>query len=116
MSRPTSLLSMLGVGFLDPVVRLARGESPRAQLIQLWQLLGVPLIAVALFLFLWGRLSAGIETSLGRIPGPAAVWQQAQSLWADHKAERVKAEAFYARQDARNAARLKADPSVEITP
>ena len=43
----------------------------------------------------------------GRFPGPAAVLEQAGSLWADHKAERAKADAFYERQEKRNAERLR---------
>ena len=31
------------------------------------------------------------------------MWQQTQALWADHKAERAKAAAFYERQAKRNA-------------
>jgi nitrate/nitrite transport system permease protein len=107
-------LSVLGIGFLNPIIRLCRGEPPRAQLKELWQLLGVPLVAIGIFLFLWSRLSAGIETSLGQIPGPAAVWHQAEALWADHKAERVKAATFYERQAKRSAGRLAEDSSVRI--
>jgi nitrate/nitrite transport system permease protein len=76
----------------------------------LWHAIGVPAVAFAIFLVLWSRLSAGIETSLGQIPGPAAVWEQAQVLWADHRAERAKAAAFFERQKVRNAARLAEDP------
>ena len=39
----------------------------------LWRAIGVPAVAFAIFLVLWSRLSAGIETSLGQIPGPAAL-------------------------------------------
>jgi nitrate/nitrite transport system permease protein len=108
------VLDMIGLGFINPIVRMCRGENPRAQLRELWQLAGVPLIAIAIFLFAWSRVSATIETSLGQIPGPIAVWQQTQALWADHKAERVKADAFYERQAKRNDAKLLADPSAEI--
>jgi len=80
-----------------------------------WRTLGVPLLAIALFILVWSRLSANIETSLGHIPGPSAVWQQAQALWADHRAERVKAAAFYERQRVRNAARLAEDPKTTVT-
>jgi len=59
-------------------------------------------------------VSATIETSLGHIPGPIAVWHQTQALWADHKAEREKAVTFYERQAKRNEAKLAADPSAEI--
>jgi nitrate/nitrite transport system permease protein len=90
---------------------------PAAQVVlrTLWQSVGVPAVAIALFLVLWSRVSAGIETSLGHIPGPVAVWQQTQALWADHLAERAKADAFYERQRVRNAARLAEDPSTKVT-
>ena len=49
-------------------------------------MLGVPLVAIAVFLLLWSQVSQGIQTSLGQIPGPAAVWEQTKALWADHQA------------------------------
>ena len=76
--------------------------------------IGAPIIAILIFLVLWSRLSAGVQTSLGQIPGPAAVWTQAGVLWADHRAERAKATAFYERQEKRNAERLARDPSAQI--
>jgi nitrate/nitrite transport system permease protein len=86
----------------------------RLQLRPLVRMLVAPLAAVAIFLFLWSRLSAGVETSLGRIPGPVAVWQQAGALWADTRAERARAAAFYERQQRRNAEQLAADPTARI--
>ena len=86
------------------------GEDPRMQLAALWRTLGVPLVAMLLFVLLWSFMAARIDTSLGKIPGPAAVWEQAGALWADHKAERVRAAAFYERQQKRNAETLAADP------
>ena len=94
----------LGFGFVPPLVRLCRAEEPRVQLALLWRMAGVPLVAMLLFLLLWSRAAAGIDTSLGRLPGPTAVWQQAGVLWRDHQAERVKAMEFHARQDERRAA------------
>ena len=90
------------------------GLSAKAILKSVWSNAGIPLVAIALFLLLWSRLSAGIETSLGRIPGPVAVWEQTQALWVDHLAERGKRTAFYERQKARNTERLKEDPNVTI--
>jgi len=43
-----------------------------------------------------------MTTSLGAIPGPVQVFQQTGALWQDHQRERVKEQAFYERQDARN--------------
>ena len=78
-------LELVGLGFLGPVLRLATGEDPRAQLRELWRTIGVPVLAIAAFVLLWSFLAARIQTSLGQIQGPAAVWQQVGSLWADHK-------------------------------
>ncbi len=104
-------LNTLGAGFLVPFIRMGRGENTRAQFKEIWRLVGVPLLAILVFLFLWSRLASGIETSLGTIPGPKAVWQQTGALWEDHKAERAKAAAFYERQAVRNADRLAGDPA-----
>jgi nitrate/nitrite transport system permease protein len=98
----------------DPVRRLRLPPAP-VLLRTLWHTVGIPVVALAIFLLLWSRLSAGIETSLGRIPGPVAVWQQAQVLWADHLAERAKATAFHERQKVRNAAKLAEDPNATVT-
>jgi nitrate/nitrite transport system permease protein len=70
----------------------------------------VPLTGIAVFLLMWSFAAARIDTSLGTFPGPAAVLEQFQSLYAEHRAERDKAQLFYQRQEARNAKRLAADP------
>jgi nitrate/nitrite transport system permease protein len=77
--------------------------------------LGVPLIATCIFLFAWSRASANIETTLGVIPGPAAVWEQSIALWNDYKAERARAVAFHERQAKRNAELLAEDPAAVVT-
>ena len=94
--------------------RAARGAAAKAVLNAAWRTVGIPLAAIAIFLLVWSRLSAGIETSLGRIPGPSAVVAQAHALWSDHLAEREKRAAFYERQKQRNAERLKQDPNTAI--
>jgi nitrate/nitrite transport system permease protein len=43
-----------------------------------------------------------VQTSLGSVPGPLAVWEQAGNLWQDHLRERDKEVAFYERLTARN--------------
>jgi len=110
LERTFRMLTALGLGFINPMIRLARGDSPRPQLLELWRSIGIPLLAIAVFLLAWAQLSTRIQTSLGQIPGPAAVWHQAQTLLHDHQAERAKAAAFYERQQQRNAARLAQNP------
>lgn len=113
--RAYGVLNVAGLGFLVPLIRMARGESPRTQLKDLWRLAGVPIVAMLVFLLLWSQMSTRIVTSLGTIPGPAAVWDQVGVLWADHKAERDKRTAFYERQNQRNADRLAEDPTAEAS-
>lgn len=57
----------------------------------------VPLMAIIVFLFLWEVGARQVQTSLGVLPGPEAVWEQTQSLYLEHQAEREKEAAFYER-------------------
>src|SRR5690606_28591063 len=93
---------------------IASGESLAQQLRDLWRQLGVPIVAIALFLAVWSSLSARINTSLGGVPGPSAVWQEARNLVAEHRTERVRRDEFYARHDARNAAALDENPEADV--
>jgi nitrate/nitrite transport system permease protein len=108
-------LSLIGLGFLKPVVAMCRGEDPRVHMRQLWLDLGAPVLAIAAFLFLWSQVSSNIQTSLGQIPGPVAVWEQTKALWQDHRVQREKAATFYERQEKRNADKLAEDPNAEIS-
>lgn len=72
--------------------------------------LAIPLMGILGFLFLWTVAAQNIDTSLGKFPGPAAVWDQFGALYQEHNAEREKEGAFYERQEERNAKRVAADP------
>ena len=69
-----------------------------------------PVIGIAVFLLLWSTAAQNIDTSLGKFPGPAAVWEQFGALYSEHQAERDKAAAFYERQEKRNAKKLEKNP------
>ncbi|MDO8360679.1 MAG: ABC transporter permease [Devosia sp.] len=103
INRASTWLTALGFGWLTPLLKMAAGDNPREQLGELRDALVIPLSGIAIFLFAWAMLAPQVQTSLGAIPGPAQVWEQATGLWADHLAEREKEAEFYARQDARNA-------------
>lgn len=96
------MLGVFGLGFLVPLAKIAMGDSIKLQLKELQNQLFIPLIGIAAFLAAWAWLAPQVNTSLGAIPGPLQVSEQAANLWADHVAERVKSDQFYARQDARN--------------
>jgi nitrate/nitrite transport system permease protein len=78
------------------------------------RLVALPLVAFVLFLGLWSYSAARIETSLGQVPGPADVWEQAVNLVDEHHAERDKEAAFIERQEKRNQAKLAEDPNAKV--
>jgi nitrate/nitrite transport system permease protein len=114
MNRIIHILQMAGLSWFVPLVRMASGENPKEQLQQLWLVMGIPVVALITFLFLWGQLAKNIETSLGQIPGPSQVLQEARGLLQEHRNEREREAAFYQRQQERNAERLAADPNAEV--
>ena len=113
-TRLTRFLELSGLTWGIPFVKLCAGEDPAAQFRRLWMEMGVPIAAFMLFLMVWDWSAARVETSLGAIPGPAAVWAQAQNLLDDHHRERDKEAAFYQRQEARNAEKLAKNPAAEV--
>ena len=114
IGRAAPYFRVLGLGWIVPIMKIAAGDQPRTQARELWQQLGVPLLAIALFLVAWGNLAPMVKTSLGAIPGPIQVWEQAGNLYDDHVNEREKEAAFYERQEQRNADRLAKDPDATV--
>ena len=74
---------VLGLSWVTPVLRAAAGDNPKAQMSEIWRLLGVPILAILGFLAVWGTLAPQVQTSLGAIPGPVQVWEQAVNLHED---------------------------------
>ncbi|MDF1643373.1 MAG: ABC transporter permease [Pseudomonadales bacterium] len=89
----------------------AMREQLRAKLTPFLKFVLPPFIGIVIFLFFWAVAAQSIDTSLGKFPGPGAVWHQFGTLYDEHNAEREKAEQFYKRQDKRNAARVEQDPT-----
>jgi len=100
MSKSASLVTSIG---------LKEGNMGKVILSNLQALL-LPVIGLLLFLAVWNGVAKTIDTSLGQFPGPAQVWTQALTLMDEHNAQREKADAFYERQEERNAARAAKDP------
>lgn len=74
----------------------------------------LPLVGVLIFIGLWSMMASNIDTSLGKFPGPKAVLEQSLSLYEEHIAQQEVADAFYERQEKRNAARLADDPDYVV--
>ncbi|MBD9356471.1 ABC transporter permease [Methylomonas albis] len=108
--------NITGLTWFVPFVKIAAGENPAQQLRQMWLIMGVPIIAFILFLGFWSVTASHINTSLGAIPGPVAVWSEVSGLVAEHAAEKAKMAEFFQRQELRNKEKLAEDPKAEIKP
>lgn len=96
------------------LVRQIREGRPLEWLRMLASRTGVPLLALALFLLAWAGIASTIQTSLGQLPGPAKVAQQAMTLLDEHLEERDKERRFYQRQEERNAKKLAENPDAKV--
>jgi nitrate/nitrite transport system permease protein len=74
----------------------------------------LPLIGISAFLLFWHFASSGINTSLGKFPGPVTVWEQAGGLVQEYKDEKQRKEDFYQRQEARIAKMKAQRPDAEV--
>ena len=79
-----------------------------------WLSLGVPMVTLTLFLLFWSMMAKYVQTSLGALPGPAAVAQQVGDLWQEHKREKAKEKEFYVKQQELNAKNLAQNPGVAL--
>lgn len=70
----------------------------------------LPIVGLLIFVMLWHVGASRVDTSLGKFPGPTAVYTQAGQLIDDHLRERSRESAFYERQEQRNADRVAKDP------
>lgn len=109
-----SFLNLIGFTWFIPFVKLLSGEDPIQQLKEILKVIGVPVLAMLLFLVFWSWGASKVHTSLGAIPGPAAVWQETKSLAADHYKEKEKEISFYQRQDVRNVKKLEKNPDADV--
>ncbi|MGB4498601.1 MAG: ABC transporter permease [Methylococcaceae bacterium] len=111
MNKLIKFLSIAGLTWFIPLAKICAGENPKQQMHQLWLIMGVPIIAFMIFLGLWSAAASQIETSLGAIPNPTAVWEEVGGLVDNYHEERQKEVEFYERQNQRYAKLKAEDPS-----
>ena len=102
INKVDTYFQVLGLAWISPILRIAAGDDPRSQSKEIWRLLGVPVAAILVFLLVWAQLAPTVQTSLGAIPGPVQVWEQALNLHDDAVRKAQKEAAFYERQEKRN--------------
>jgi len=101
-------------GFIGNMIKLFKGKIMQDKLQALAKSLLLPILAFGIFLMLWSSVASQIETSLGVVPGPIQVWEQAVTLYEEHNEERSSEQAFMDRQTKRNEAKLAKNPDAEI--
>lgn len=83
-----------GLTIFVPLIKMSMKDEPGKQLIELIKLIGLPVIALVIFFSLWDFASTRIQTSVGQLPSPAYVWNQAKAMAADARAEGVNKTEF----------------------
>jgi nitrate/nitrite transport system permease protein len=56
INKADAWFQVFGLAWLTPILKAAAGDNPRAQMGEIWRLLGVPLLAIAIFIAGWARL------------------------------------------------------------
>ena len=79
-----------------------------------WRASLLPVMGILCFLFAWQMLASQVQTSLGALPGPIATAKQVGVLYQEYRTEQDNRDAFIARQEARNAQKLKANPNAVV--
>ena len=95
-------------------IRRFKIDLPGMDVVAMAQGLVLPMLGIGLFLALWQFGANRIDTSLGQFPGPVQVWEQVKGLGEEHARTREKEQAFYERQETRNAKKLEKDPGATI--
>jgi len=103
-------------GLLGAGGRLRRSLEPDVLRRALVNGIVLPLLGLAAFLALWQFAANHVNTSLGKLPGPVQVYQQAGVLVDEHLAERKREVEFNARQRERVARELAANPGSNVRP
>ena len=106
---PTSFNPGVRVRMLDYLA----GERLNAHLASFARSVVIPGLAFVVFLMLWSVGAKHVETSLGQLPGPAKVWEQAVSLYQEHQDERARESAFNERMQKRLNTAIAAGKSPE---
>lgn len=108
INKADNTFKVLGLSWITPLLKIFAGDSPKSNMLEIWRLLGVPIVAIIAFLIAWGTLAPQVQTSLGAIPGPSQVWDQVEVLHGEAVREWEKEDAFYERVAARNQALIEA--------
>lgn len=104
-------MSMTAQTVLQRLATLAQpGAGGKPKSLTVFRDLLPPLLGMIVFLVFWHVVAGGIQTSLGKLPGPAEVWEQAGNLYQEYRDEHAREDEFYKQQEMRKAEFLVQNP------
>ena len=62
LTQTANFLDKTGLTWFAPIVRLIAGEDPQRQMKEILLQIGVPVVAFAIFLVVWGALASGVQS------------------------------------------------------
>jgi nitrate/nitrite transport system permease protein len=101
---------------LPQVTWLRVANAPRGPLFNVTRQAVLAVLGLAVFLGVWQAIAIRVDTTLGQLPGPGVVWQEALGLHREYLEDLDREAAFYERQE-RRAEQLRArDPDATPPP
>jgi len=108
-------MSMTAQNVLQRLSALVQsGASGESTLRGMLRNLTPPTLGIVVFLVLWHFGAGGVDTSLGKLPGPADVLAQAGNLYQESRDESAREVEFYVQQEVRKAEFLAENPGQEF--
>lgn len=84
----------LGLGFFSPFAKLIGKDEPRKQVREIGFNIGLPAIAIGVFMAFWSYCSVTVVTDSWKIPSPTETWGAYQNMREFAANEAVKATEF----------------------
>jgi nitrate/nitrite transport system permease protein len=102
-------LNILGLTWFVPPLKMLAGQDVAYEFKRFIRMVGLPILALAIFLFAWHAISHSITIKGAKLPGPIEVGQAADKMYAEHQ----KTHNAYLEYQAQFAKELAANPEMK---
>lgn len=104
-------LNILGLTWFVPPIKMLCGQDVAYEAKRFIRMIGLPLLAVAIFLLTWHAMAGAVVIKGAKMPGPVEVTQAAGKMYGDYQ----KAQANYVEYQVSFAQALKDNPEIKET-
>ena len=102
-------LNILGLTWFVPPIKMLCGQDVAYEFRRFVRMVGLPILAVTIFLFTWHVISHSVTIKGAKLPGPIEVSQAAGKMYAEHQ----KAKLAYAEYETQFAQALVDNPEMK---